>query len=66
MPKIKVIVSHCLGGGRDVAEGEILEVSVAEARRKIEMGFAVAVDELPAPKGMVHFADAPPSEKPEA
>jgi hypothetical protein len=59
MPKIRIVVSHCIGAGVDVKEGDVLEVTVSEARRKIQMGFAVAVSELPPEEGMVQFAGSP-------
>lgn len=60
MPKIKVTVNHSLGGGKDVYEGEILDVTENEAKRKVAMGFAAHVDEAPASSGMTGFT--PPAE----
>ena len=39
---IKVTVGHCLGGGRDVEPGAVLELEDREAQRKIRKGYAVA------------------------
>lgn len=39
--KIKIISAHCLGGGRDVWPGDIVEVDEATARRKVRQGFAI-------------------------
>lgn len=59
MARIKVLVGHCLGGGNDVFEGQVIEVTDNEARRKIAMGFAAMADDEPAPAspGIVHFAE---------
>lgn len=49
--KIKIIMGHCLGGGKDVAAGTVLEapkdLSVREARRKIAMNYAVLLEAIP-------------------
>ena len=42
--KIRIISAHCIGGGRDVWPGDILDVTPAIANRKIKQGFAVLAD----------------------
>lgn len=39
---VKITVGHCLGGGRDVAAGAVLEVDDREAGRKIRKGYAIS------------------------
>jgi len=56
--KIKVISSHIVEGMGNVLEGTILDVNEHEARRKIAMGYAVAVDDLPPEKGEVRFDES--------
>jgi hypothetical protein len=46
---VKVISAFCLSAGRDVYDGEVLEVDDLNARRLIGMGFVVAVEAAPAP-----------------
>lgn len=46
--RIKVIVGHCLGGGKNVAVGTILtapgDLSLDAARAKLRMKYAVELD----------------------
>lgn len=66
MAKIKVLSPHFVDGLGFVSEGTILEVTEAEARRKVQMGYAVPAPEiLPVPekpKRAQVGADAPRKE----
>ena len=50
-----------LGQGKDVYDGEVIDVSPDEAKRLIAMGAVAAVNpnEIPADQGQVRFPDAP-------
>jgi hypothetical protein len=50
---VRIIRSHCLGGGKDAFEGEVLDLPTPEALRKIKKGWAVACDP-PAPAAAAH------------
>jgi hypothetical protein len=39
--KIRIISAHCIGNGRDVWPGEVLDLEERSALRKIRQGFAV-------------------------
>lgn len=58
--KIRVTTAHNVVGMGGVPEGTILEVDEHEARRKIQMGYAVLVEEevLPPEKGEVRFDES--------
>jgi|GEM_PF-4592755 len=43
--KVKVISAFCIGGGKDVFEGEILELSDKDAKVKVLQGFVVPISE---------------------
>jgi len=52
---IEITTGHCLGGvGNDVYPGEVLvapeDLSIAEARKKVRMGYARIVPNVPKPK----------------
>ena len=50
MVKVRVVRSHCLGGGIDVFEGQIIELDEAEALRKTKLEWVIPVPaEEPAP-----------------
>lgn len=55
--KIRITSGHCLGGGVDVREGEVIDVEEKVALRKIRQGYAVAYVEPPAPASSPSSAD---------
>lgn len=43
--KVKVVSAFCLGGGKDVYEGTLLDLPEKDAKIKIHQGFVVALSE---------------------
>ena len=49
---VRCVSAFCLGGGRDVYEGERLDLEEPNARRLIGLGFVVPMPPAPAPAAM--------------
>lgn len=61
---IEITTGHCLGGeGNDVYPGQILvapkDLSIAEARKKVRMGYARIVANAPKPEPETEEAEEP-------
>jgi len=61
MARYRVISAFCLGGGRDVYVGDVIELDEYAGRVKIGQGFVVRLPEAPKPPASA----AEPMEEPE-
>jgi len=69
MPKFHVKRSHCLGGGVDVYEGQVVELDEKRAGYRVAMGWLIPVGESaaePAPLEAQPSEPAPAESEPES
>jgi hypothetical protein len=45
--KVRIVRGFCIGTGRDVFPGDVVELNEAEARLRIAQGKATAVEDVP-------------------